>query len=210
MTDEQTGLQIGGFQGRTAAIVWHESIGDSDLNIVSFLVDGYRLEDYHAVIGYKKLRGAGEDHSDVYQKAVDSIYVDTDGSYTASLTGEVEEAAAPDENEQAAASAENEQAAAVDENDESNAASAIEEQLNGIWIYQTDDNCFEFENGSITISSPGNSISGTYTINMDESSIDAILKASDNDLNIHLPFTYENDVLTVYNNHGEALQKKHK
>lgn len=97
MTGEQEGIDIAGFQGRSAQVVWHESIGDSDMNIVSFLLDGYRLNDYIVMIGYKVARENETDHSDVYQRILDTIYVDTDGSYTAKLTGSADEAAAPSE-----------------------------------------------------------------------------------------------------------------
>lgn len=87
MTNEEAGIEIGGFQGRRAQIVWTESIGDSDLDLASFLVDGYKLEDYVVMIGYKVHRTIETKHADVYQRVLDTIYVDTDGSYTASLTG---------------------------------------------------------------------------------------------------------------------------
>ena len=87
MTDEQTGIEVRGFQARKAQVVWSESIGYSDLSLISFLVDGYRLNDYNVMLGYKIQRGIEPNHLDVYQRMVDTIYVDTDGSYTARLTG---------------------------------------------------------------------------------------------------------------------------
>ena len=87
MVDEQTGIDIGGFQGRSAHSVLKRQDGDCDLYISAFLVDGYKLEDYIVLISYGILRDGGSDHQDVYQRMIDTIYVDTDGSYTASLTG---------------------------------------------------------------------------------------------------------------------------
>ena len=84
LTDEQKGVEIGGFQGRNAHVVMSKSTGDCDISLVGFLVNEFK-ECYLVCMNYQVGRDVDPKHDDVFQRMLDTIYVDTDGSFTASL-----------------------------------------------------------------------------------------------------------------------------
>ena len=84
----------------------------------------------------------------------------------------------------------------------------IDELLQGSWIFQTDDNSFTFSDGSVVMVTQGDSLAGSYTVNIDDSQIDIELTATDGIVNAHLPYTMEDGTLTLFNSHGEAFEKR--
>ncbi len=85
----------------------------------------------------------------------------------------------------------------------------IDEALQGVWNL-SGQGTFTFLDGdfSLFINEANQTLSGTYSVNLDDSKVDATVSASDGQVNIHFPFTYENGVLTLKNNQGEALVKQ--
>ena len=85
----------------------------------------------------------------------------------------------------------------------------IDEALQGVWNLN-DQGTFTFMDGKITIFiNDGNqTLKGTYTINMSESTVDAVLVASNGNVSIQSPFTYQDGVLTLKNNSGQELVKQ--
>lgn len=85
----------------------------------------------------------------------------------------------------------------------------IDEALQGVWNL-SGQGTFTFLDGdfSLFITEANQTLSGTYSVNLEESQIDATVSASDGNVNIHFPFTFENGVLTLKNNQGEALVKQ--
>ena len=85
----------------------------------------------------------------------------------------------------------------------------IDAQLQGAWFYQGTENHLEFYNGVVTMFADGDVLSGSYVIKTAEQLIDASYNSSDGKtVTAHLPYTYENGTLTVFNNNNEALEKK--
>lgn len=82
----------------------------------------------------------------------------------------------------------------------------IEELLQGTWTLPG--GSFTFDNGSISVDAGTAVMNGTYTINTADATIDASIQASDGSVAIHLPYTYENGTLTLFNNNGTALTKE--
>ena len=85
-------------------------------------------------------------------------------------------------------------------------AEAIEEQLKGTWSLPG--GSFSFDNGDTTVLLGTSVISGTYTINTADCTIDASYQAVDGTVSIHLPYTCDDGVLCLYNNDGQALTKE--
>ncbi|MCF0115176.1 MAG: hypothetical protein HUJ56_07475, partial [Erysipelotrichaceae bacterium] len=85
-------------------------------------------------------------------------------------------------------------------------AADIDKMLQGKWDLAG--STVSFSNGKITFDQNGTKLSGTYTVDLANSTINAKLKTSDATLNVDLPYEYKDDVLTVYNNRGVALKKK--
>ena len=85
----------------------------------------------------------------------------------------------------------------------------VDEALQGVWNL-SGQGTFTFLDGdfSLFINEANQTLSGTYSVNLDDSKVDATVSASDGQVNIHFPFTYENGVLTLKNNQGEALVKQ--
>lgn len=85
----------------------------------------------------------------------------------------------------------------------------IDKALQGVWDL-SGQGTFSFLDGdfSLFISQNNQTLSGTYSINLDESKVDATVAASDGNVIIHFPFTYEDGVLTLKNNQGKALEKQ--
>ena len=82
----------------------------------------------------------------------------------------------------------------------------LQKALQGTWALSN--GSFSFDNGNVTCLSAGNILSGTYEINRQESVIDAVFDSSDSKVTIHLPYTYTDGVMTVFNNRGEVLEKE--
>lgn len=85
-------------------------------------------------------------------------------------------------------------------------AEEIQEALQGTWAISN--GSFSFDNGNVTCLTAGQVLSGTYEINTAESLIDAEFNATNGNVTIKLPYTYENGEMTVFNNRGEALEKE--
>ncbi len=83
----------------------------------------------------------------------------------------------------------------------------IESALQGVWMLGTD-NTFTFRSGSVSISGGGGLLNGSYSINTDDSTIDATLQTSDGAVVIHLPYVYASGVLSLYNNRNVQLTKQ--
>ena len=85
----------------------------------------------------------------------------------------------------------------------------IDKELQGVWDL-SGQGTFSFLDGdfSLFISESNQTLNGTYSVNLDESVVDATVSASDGNVIIHFPFTYENGVLTLENNQGEKLEKQ--
>lgn len=100
-----------------------------------------------------------------------------------------------------------------DNGDENDSSVDIESMLQGDWVLQDEnDHFFRFEKPlivSLVDSESGNIVgAGTYTINQDSSSIDCVIKASDNDVKFNLPYKIEDGVLHLYNNQNKELLHK--
>lgn len=86
-------------------------------------------------------------------------------------------------------------------------AEQVEAALQGTWILQGS-NYFTFENGNISIVSGSAALNGTYEINLEDGTVDGRLQATDGVSRIHMPYQYDNGILTLYNNAGEALVRQ--
>lgn len=87
-------------------------------------------------------------------------------------------------------------------------AQTVDALLQGKWTHSASGGVFTFTNGSMTMQANGTTANGTYTIDTAAQNVDILIKTVDNDVTAHLPFTYENGVLALFNNHGEALEKE--
>lgn len=85
-------------------------------------------------------------------------------------------------------------------------AESVEAALQGAW--NINGGTFTFNAGSLAISSDGQVLTGTYEINTADRQIEAILSAADGSVKIKLPFAYEDDRLTLYNNRGDAAERE--
>ncbi len=83
---------------------------------------------------------------------------------------------------------------------------AIDAALQGTWSVENQ-GTFTFNQGALTVDGSGAVISGTYEINVDESSIVGHLEASDGSLKVTLPYEYADNTLKVFNNRGNELVK---
>ena len=84
----------------------------------------------------------------------------------------------------------------------------IEVALQGTWNLPDDGGSFTFNAGALTISGQGNMLSGTYEIQTSKKEIKGKLSTSDNSVTIHLPYTYEDGTLHVYNNRNVEMKKE--
>ncbi len=84
----------------------------------------------------------------------------------------------------------------------------VDKALQGVWTIKG--GTFSFMDGDVSIyaSESGQTLNGTYTINLKDSTVDAKLTASNGIVTIHCPFIYENGKLTLKNNQGEDLVKQ--
>lgn len=92
----------------------------------------------------------------------------------------------------------------ADENNSSTGGSSddIEELIKGDWVVQ-DTNSFHFENGDVTWYENGAvQMTGDYTINTNDSTIDLVFHASDGDVKFSIPFKFEDGVLHMYRTKG--------
>ncbi len=83
--------------------------------------------------------------------------------------------------------------------------------LEGKWHVEGDtkDGDFAFDNGSlVVVGSNGSTLSGTYTVNIGDSTIDFILNTANGSAKGHLPYTYDGSELTLYNNHNVPFVKR--
>lgn len=85
----------------------------------------------------------------------------------------------------------------------------IDQALQGVWDL-SGQGTFSFLDGefSLFVNANNQTLSGTYSVNIDESKVDATVSASDGNVIIHFPFTYKDGVLTLKNNQGEDLVKQ--
>lgn len=87
-------------------------------------------------------------------------------------------------------------------------AEAIDAALQGTWSIAGADGSLTFDQGTAVLMGGGTTASGTYTINTENSIIDASLVATDGNVSVQIPYTFTNGVLTVFNNNGQALTKQ--
>ena len=103
------------------------------------------------------------------------------------------------------------EAAATDNGSDSSIATAeeVDTLLQGMWTLQ-DTNIFTFEGGSFTASQNGETVmSGTYSVDTDTKEIKLAIASSDGKtVNAGLPYSVENQVLTIYNDAGIAMVKQ--
>lgn len=97
--------------------------------------------------------------------------------------------------------------------EEANAEEAeeIAALLEGKWHAEGDtgEGDFAFDNGSlVVVTSDGSMLSGTYTVNIVDSTIDFILNTTDGSVKGHLPYTYDGSELTLYNNRNTPFVKQ--
>ena len=76
--------------------------------------------------------------------------------------------------------------------------------LQGTWVLNGK-NKFKFEQNNLSIDDV---INGTYTVNTEESVIEASMTAVDGNVSIKLPYKFEDGLLKVYNNQGAELVKE--
>lgn len=75
ITQENTGIEIAGFQGRSASVVRSDSGTNYTFEVTEFIVDNSLV-----MIGIMQQAGAETDYTDVYQRLIDSIFVDASGT----------------------------------------------------------------------------------------------------------------------------------
>ena len=84
-------------------------------------------------------------------------------------------------------------------------AEMIDAALQGTW--QKAGGRFIYDNGEFTLSDNRNAISGTYSIDVSAKEIIGKIKVQNNVGTIRIPFSTEGNVLTIYNEAGEAFSK---
>ncbi len=84
----------------------------------------------------------------------------------------------------------------------------IEAALAGTWDMPDGSGSLAFDNGTIVVMTGGQTLTGTYTINLEESNIHGSFKMSDGTVGMTTPFTFDDGVLTIYNNNNVAFIKK--
>ena len=82
----------------------------------------------------------------------------------------------------------------------------ISEALMGTWVLNGS-NYFVFDGETLSIISGSNNLQGSYTVNLADSTIDALLQASNGKVSIHLPFSYSGEKLRLWNNQGVEMIK---
>ena len=83
-------------------------------------------------------------------------------------------------------------------------AKTIEEAVQGVWLLNGT-NKFTFEGNNFDIDA---TLKGTFVVDVENSIIKATAQATDGQVSIKIPYTYENDTLTIFNNQGVALVKQ--
>ena len=87
-------------------------------------------------------------------------------------------------------------------------ADDVDALLQGAWQSVGDETgTFVFEQGSVDVSAPGGTLSGTYEVDVDASLINGFLETTDGTVKIHLPFEYDGETLKVYNNNGGEMTR---
>ena len=76
--------------------------------------------------------------------------------------------------------------------------------IQGTWVLNGK-NKFKFEGNNISVDDV---INGTYTVNTEESMIEATMTAVDGNVTIKLPYKFEDGLLKIYNNQGAELVKE--
>ncbi len=96
----------------------------------------------------------------------------------------------------------------VEESTEAKVISAedVDTALQGVWDCNGA-GTFTFSNGTLTMETQGTTLSGTYEIDTEASQITGTINASDKNLQIAIPYTYE-DTLKIYNNNNQELTKQ--
>ncbi len=79
--------------------------------------------------------------------------------------------------------------------------------LQGKWSLASG-GAFEFNNESFICETPQGNLSGSYEVDVEESSIVGKMNASNGTVTINLPFEYENGTLKLFNNKGEEFIKQ--
>ena len=85
-------------------------------------------------------------------------------------------------------------------------ADTIDAALQGSWT--VGGGTFDFNSGAVVITNQGQVMTGTYEIDTENSSIKGSFTATNGVVNITMPYKYADGTLNVYNNAGEALEKK--
>lgn len=128
------------------------------------------------------------------------------GSFSIQLSGNTAATDAADNTEEMSA-----EAAITDSESDSFPATAedVDALLQGMWTLQGT-NVFTFEGGSFTTSQNGETVmSGTYSVDVDAQEIKLAITSSDGKtVNAGLPYSVENQELTIYNDAGIAMVKQ--
>ncbi|MCI8285612.1 MAG: hypothetical protein HFE90_10185 [Firmicutes bacterium] len=82
----------------------------------------------------------------------------------------------------------------------------IDNSLQGSWVLR-DNNTFNFTNGKIIINDGEMILTGIYEINTENDEITGKISTRSGTVSIHLPYKYEENKLTLYNNRGDAMVK---
>lgn len=124
---------------------------------------------------------------------------DTSGDVLAQMTTPVTEGA--EESQDAAGK---EEADAEDAVSEDMDAEDVDAMLQGLW--SVNDGGFRFDKGDVAVIQNGTEqLNGEYTVNEEDSMIDAVVRTSDGNVKFHLPYEVDGKELHLYNNKGVEL-----
>ena len=82
----------------------------------------------------------------------------------------------------------------------------IKDALQGTWLLESSNATFVFSDEKVSIND--GELEGTYTINKDEGNVECTIDATDGQVLIKLPFSYDGSTLTLSNNKNEELKKQ--
>ena len=99
--------------------------------------------------------------------------------------------------------------AGTEEKDSASDEDTIKSALLGTWVHEESGGSFNFTDNGVTLNNGNNAMmKGTYSINLEDKLIECTFDATDGKVGIKMPFEYDNDSLTLKNNHNEELVKK--
>ena len=142
------------------------------------------------------------------------INVKDDDHYITNLSGK-QEFSIPEARETdltaIAEEAEEDTASAGEEADTELSEEEIDEQLQGEWVLNAGQgSVFSFDDGVMTVESDGMTLTGTYDINTEDSTINGHFKTNDGQIaNVHLPYKIDDSGnLILMNNANVEMIKK--